>query len=361
MAQKKIHIIGSVGLPANYGGWETLAENLVGHLSNEFEFTVYCSLKRHIIKQLSYKGAKLVYLRLDANGLQSIFYDLYSMVKSLRSSDIMLVLGVSGCVFLPIIKLFYKGKIIVNIDGLEWKRDKWSKLTKFFLKLSECVAVKYADIIVTDNKAIQDYVLKQYNSTSVLIAYGGDHADTGFEREVNKNKPNSSLSFFKVCRIEPENNIQLIIEAFAGNSENELTIVGNWDNSEYGKALRLKYFAHKNIKLLNAIYDLRELNELRCNTDIYLHGHSAGGTNPSLVEAMFLGLPIFAYDVSYNRETTLNSCQYFQTTKELEALIKEAAVNRHLIVKNAENMKNIAMKLYTWKAIAEKYSDAFSA
>lgn len=350
---KKIHIIGTVGLPANYGGWETLSDNLVKHLAKDYEITVYCTSTRYSEKIDEYNGAKLVYLKLNANGFQSIFYDLLSMIKSIRTSDVMLVLGVSGCIFLPFIKLLYKGRVIVNIDGMEWRRDKWSKYTKKFLKLSEYVAVKFADIVVSDNKAIQNYIYEEYQEKSELIAYGADHAYTDFVSEKLSKSELDSFSCFKVCRIEPENNIEMILNAFVLMPRNSLIIVGNWENSEYGKTLKTKFNFYKNIQLLNPIYNILELNKLRCNADIYMHGHSAGGTNPSLVEAMFLALPIFSYDVSYNRETTLNQCEYFKNTDELIDLFKKT--NREKLIKNAIDMKKIADNIYTWSAVSKNY------
>ena len=122
-----------------------------------------------------YKGASLKYIPLDANGIQSIFYDILSLIQATRRSDVVLILGVSGCCFLPIYRLFSKKKLIINIDGLEHRRNKWGKWTRRFLRFSEKMAVKYADVVVADNKGIQDYVLEEYGKQAELIAYGGDH------------------------------------------------------------------------------------------------------------------------------------------------------------------------------------------
>ena len=174
---KKVAIIGTVGLPAKYGGFETLSEYLTKHLGEKFEITVYCSSKSYENQLEYYNNAKLEYIALNANGVQSIPYDIVSIFKALKYADTLLILGVSGCIILPFVKMFSKKKIVVNIDGLEWKRAKWNKYAKAFLKFSEKMAVKYADVVVTDNKVIQNYVLSEYGEESELIAYGADHVE----------------------------------------------------------------------------------------------------------------------------------------------------------------------------------------
>ncbi|WP_252371300.1 DUF1972 domain-containing protein, partial [Escherichia coli] len=195
---------------------------------------------------------------------------------------VVLVLGVSGAVVLPIVKLFSRAKIITNIDGLEWKRDKWRKLARCFLKFSEFLAVKYSDVVITDNQAISDYVLEEYGNTSSVIAYGGDHSLITSA----VNLPKYSAPFYlTICRIEPENNIHIILEAFSQTNHN-LKLIGNWHSSIYGKELFEKYSRFSNIELIHPIYELEKLYVLRETCCGYIHGHSAGGTNPSLVEAM---------------------------------------------------------------------------
>ena len=356
---KKVAIIGSVGLPANYGGWETLVDHLTKNLSSQYDITVFCSSNRYNVQLDSYNGASLEYINLDANGIQSIFYDLISMIKSLKRADIQLILGVSGCVFLPILKLFSSGKFIVNIDGLEWKRDKWGKVAKWFLKLSESIAVRFAHIVITDNKALQSYVLEKYGVSSKLISYGADHV----RYEVLNKNILEKYSFLKkkysfgVCRIEPENNLDIILSAFSEFGKFDLVIVGNWNDSEYGKNLRMQYENCSNLHLLDPIYEQTLLNQLRSNCNMYVHGHSAGGTNPSLVEAMHLGLSIVSFDVSYNRETTHNRAVYFDSKAQLINILTQSKEIDWLSV--AKDMRLIAKSEYTWLTISKQYANLF--
>jgi glycosyltransferase involved in cell wall biosynthesis len=355
----KIAVIGTVGIPAKYGGFETLVENLTKQLGFKYNFTVYCSKFAYFSRPKYYNNSKLKYVPLKANGIQSTFYDIWSLVHAFSKNDIILILGVSGCIFLPFYKLFYKKKIIVNIDGLEWKREKWGKFAKIFLKFSEKMAVRYSDLVIADNKVIQDYVASEYNKKSELIEYGADHVTFNKidDNDVNAYPFLKNDYAFKVCRIEPENNIHLILEAFFNFPNLNLVIIGNWENSEYGQKLREKYSKCDNIFLLNPIYNSDKLNKLRSNCLIYIHGHSAGGTNPSLVEALYLGLFTICYDITYNRETTENKTVYFKTAAELIDLLKNE-VWKNINIK--QDLLELAKKRYTWNIIVSKYENLFN-
>ena len=272
-----IKIIGTVGVPACYGGFETLVENLLDE-KDEKNVTVYCSSKSYKEQPNTYKNANLKYIPLNANGVQSIPYDIWSLLHATITSkaDNILILGVSGAICLPFIRLFSKSNIVTNIDGLEWKRNKWNTWAKRFLKFSEKVAVKYSDVIVADNKGIADYVTQEYGIASKVIAYGGDHA---IIKELSISDNDYALA---LCRIEPENNVELILESFSKTNK-PLKFIGNWDNSDFGRLMKSKYQQYRNIEIVDPIYDVNTLFEIRRQCSFYVHGHSAGGTNPSLV------------------------------------------------------------------------------
>lgn len=204
--------------------------------------------------------------------------------------------------FLPVFRLLYRKQLIVNIDGLEHRRAKWGKFARWFLRTSEsdgrtlCWRKLYRH-----NKGIQDYVGIRIIRKPELVAYGGGHA----QRNVTVERQNEILGQYgiapgnyavSVCRIEPENNCHLILKAFATSGKN-LVFVGNWERSEYSRRHKEEYCGRKNIQMVDSVYDLDILYALRNQCRCYIHGHSAGGTNPSLMEAMFFGKPILAYDV----------------------------------------------------------------
>lgn len=350
---KKVAIIGIQGVPANYGGFESLVENIIGeNAAPDIQYTIFCSSKDMSDQCREYKGCRLKYIGLHANGVSSIPYDIVSMVQAVRGYDTVLVLGVSGCIFLPVLRLLCKSKLVVNIDGLEHRREKWGKMARWFLRFSERCAVRNADVVIADNKGIQDYVTKTYHRASELIAYGGDHV----LRDIPEERQQAILERYglvgieyaiTVCRIEPENNCHLTLQAFAQTGQ-PLVFIGNWGHSPYAQNLHKQYAGRENLKLLNAIYDLDTLFTLRSHAACYVHGHSAGGTNPSLVEAMFFGRPILAYNVIYNRETTYNQAYYFGSTDELVQLLSRKDLDGY-------PLKQIARSVYTWKHIAKQY------
>ena len=356
-SKNKIAIIGTVGLPASYGGFETLAAHLVENLNDDYDLTVYCSGKQYKKENRKkyYKNARLRYIPLEANGIQSIIYDSISIIHSLFYADVLLILGVAGAWILPFVKFFTNKRIIISIDGIEWKRDKWNRLAKWYLFWAESLAVKYSHIDISDNESIQDYTALRYGSLSRIIEYGADHTlfvkpDTNDRQEFPfLSKPYA----FKVCRIEPENNVHEVLKAFSLLAKHTLVIVGNWEKSQYGINLKEQYSKFPNIILLNPIYEQRKLDVIRGNAFAYIHGHSAGGTNPSLVEAMYLGLPIISFGVSYNRTTTENKALYFNTHIDLIQIIQQTSVRQLKEIGNM--MKEIAQRRYTWSFISKKY------
>jgi len=357
MTRKKIAIVGTNGLPGRYGGWDQIMHHLVTHLGVKYKFAVYTSSYDADPDVVTYHGAELPIVNLRANGPQSIPYDIVSMIlAAIRGSDAILVFGISGCIFLPIMKMF-KVKIILNPDGAEWKRGKFGYWAKKFLKFSEKIGIKYADVVVADNKVIQDEILSMYGVKSRLIEYGGDHVEntdlTPLIAERYGIRNNSYA--FKVCRIVPENNIDLILNVFSQISM-KLVLVGNWNFSEYGVSLKEKYKACSNLLLLDPIYEQKSIDELRANCALYIHGHSVGGTNPSLVEAMNLRLCCVVYDATYNVETTENKALYFHSANDLQSLLVDYENDRLDSELIRESLHEVAQRRYRWGIITSKYN-----
>jgi len=344
----KISIIGTVGVPACYGGFETLVENLLDAKDSVTLVSVYCSSKSYAETPKKYKNAHLHYIPLNANGAQSIPYDIWSLCHAaMKKSDNILLLGVSGAICLPFIRLFSKARIITNIDGLEWRRDKWGTFAKKFLKFSEKIAVKYSDVVVADNRGIADYVQSEYGCVSEVIAYGGDHA------VVDKLELTDEDYALALCRVEPENNVEMILESFSRTNK-KLKFIGNWDKSDFGREMKAKYQGFENIDIVAPIYELDKLFDIRQKCSFYVHGHSAGGTNPSLVEMMHFNKNILAFDCNYNRASTEDRADFFSNVEELVHQIeRESSFN------NADYMKEIAQRRYTWKIVKQQYFDLF--
>ena len=355
----KIAIIGTVGVPAHYGGFETLAENLVvfAHqqlASSDKSLTVYCSGRGYSKRSTNFLGARLRYSHFNANGAQSVLYDAFTAIDAaLRGHDRLLFLGVSGAVIIPLLRLFTRAKIVTNVDGIEWRREKWKGFARRFLQWSEAIAVRYSHAVIADNQGIADYLKEKYGVQAEVIAYGGDHA-------LSKTAPASNTSLklpqnyaLALCRIEPENNVEMILEAFSGQQQVSLVFVGNWENSEFGRKLYQRFKDDKNINLLAPIYDIGELRYLRESAAVYVHGHSAGGTNPSLVEMMHFGIPVMAFDCTYNRHTTDNKAAFFQNPYQLQQLISH--LDQDSGAKMGAELKQVAQERYTWAAVGKAY------
>jgi glycosyltransferase involved in cell wall biosynthesis len=278
------------------------------------------------------------------------------MMHASSYADVIVVLGVSGCLFFPILRKICRARVLLNVDGIEWRRDKWSGLAKKFLRLSEGVGVRRADVVIADNLEIRRYIRKKYNLDAACIAYGGDHATKSDVHSLDAELyPFLKYRYaVKVCRIEPENNVHIVLEAFSRLKSLSLVLIGNWESSEYGRSLRAAFEGFDNLFLLDPIYSSGPLNTIRSSASIYVHGHSAGGTNPSLVEAMSLGLAVCAFDVPYNRETTDNRAIYFDTAESLLAIL--STLTDKEIVTNAFEMRGIANERYTWSWISDQYS-----
>jgi glycosyltransferase involved in cell wall biosynthesis len=348
-----VAIVGTVGVPACYGGFETLAANLAESVTDSLEYTIFCSSKAYKKHIHHYANAKLVYVGLKANGMQSVLYDSVSLVRALRF-DAILLLGVSGAIALPFLRLVFHGRIITNVDGVEWKREKWSPVARRILHFSEMLAVLFSDLVIADNKAIVDHIKEAYGRKALLIEYGGDRAMV----------PHKSMAYdflngvyaISVCRIVPENNVEMILQAFSRGLGMPCVIVGNWSASSYGKELKRQFSGKPNLHLLDPIYDPGCIDFLRASSALYIHGHKAGGTNPSLVEAMALGLPIIAYDVIYNRETTENQCLYFGDADSLGSMVSNITKEERTAI--GLRMEEIAKRRYLWLDIIAKYEHA---
>jgi glycosyltransferase involved in cell wall biosynthesis len=353
---KTIAVLGTVGIPASYGGFETLVENLalVHHKENfEVNLVVYCSGNAYQIRPVSYLKTELRYVGINANGVASVLYDVVSLISAVRrGSDVILLLGVSGAIALPLLRLFSRVRIVINIDGIEWKRAKWRGPARWFLRISEQLAVRFSHNVIADNAGIAEYVKSTYTRECQVIAYGGDHALSIPARQFATQK--LPLRFaLALCRIEPENNVEMILHVFASIPDQALVFVGNWQHSSFGRRLKQIYTGYQNLYLLDPIYDLGVLRSLRDRADFYIHGHSAGGTNPSLVEMMHFGLPILAFDCIYNRYTTEEQALYFSNARELTALARRTSILKTKEL--GQKMLQIAHRRYTWASVAAEY------
>lgn len=359
MTKKKIHIVGTHGVPARYGGFETLADFLCQYLGSEFEITVYCNSNIYPIKAKEYFGATLKYLRLNASGFKGIFYDLITYINALLKADVILYLSPVGSGFMTPLKLLTKKKVIVNHGGLnEWEREKLNWVQRKWAKFNHRIAARYADVNIADNKVYQKSLKDNFNASSEVIKYGGNHVKyVSLEDEaLSKKYPFVKKRYaVSISRAQYDNNIHLVLEAFEYIKDYKIVLISNWNVSNYGKELKEKYSNHPNMILLDAIYDRRELDYIRGNAYLYIHSHSRCGTAPSLVEIMHLKQAVISYDVLTNRETTRNKALYFHDVESLKNIL--AKITDKELINLKSELFLIATEEYTWKDISEKYGN----
>jgi glycosyltransferase involved in cell wall biosynthesis len=234
-------------------------------------------------------------------------------------------------------------KLVVNIDGIEWRRTKFSKKVRLVLRLFDFCAQLAANKIIYDNEGLHDYVIKPFRNKAVCIAYSGDHV----KRFPDVEKENFALT---ICRIEPENNIEILIEAAKKSNLEKYVVIGNWGNSEFGRRIKNENLSSK-VVLLDPIYDAEVIGKYRESCAIYLHGHSVGGTNPSLVEMLYYDCALICFDCVFNRATAKNDSAYFSTVNELVEKINAA------VELPSWNEKDIRFE-YAASKIASQYMEA---
>jgi rhamnosyltransferase len=372
-----IAIIGSRGIPNNYGGFECFTEILSQNLVKKgYTVHVSCEHPEEKSSPSTYNGVNLFYFPIKhpksaiLGMMYEILYDVYSLFMASLKAEQVYMLGYSAAFFFFIPKLFGK-TLFLNPDGFEWKRAKFNSSVKFLLKINEKMGSFWADRIVADSKGIKNYYDKKYDIESSFIAYGADEIplvtwDNEKLPEVLKHGIKINPAYWLlVARLEPENNIHTIIEGYLrSNAQKPLIIVGNFDSPQYEAYIhRLvdENSGDKKVVFTGGIYDRDTLNMLRQNCFGYLHGHSVGGTNPSLVEAMVMKNLLIAHDNQFNREVCEDTAIYFHNSDELKQRINQVEDNPENYQEFKSKTFKRVKKEYSWEKIVEEYHQLFKA
>lgn len=345
-----VAVVGTRGVPARYGGFETLAEQLARNIdAGAVELAIYGESTAYDRDERGgrFLGHRRVWMPLSAGGAQSILHDalqLFHAAFIARSSRILL-LGTSGAWLLPLVRLLRpRLRIVTNIDGLEWRRDKFGHLARSVLRVLEKVAVRWSNAIIADNDALVPMVQALYQTKPVMISYGADQVEL-----IDGKGADPKGYLLAIARVEPENNAAMILEA-AMIAGAPIVFVGNWSASDYGRMLHKRFAECSGFDLRPPIYEQSVLSGIRSGSSVYVHGHSVGGTNPSLVEAIFHADRILAFDCPFNRATLRGNGAYFRDTQELAGLIQTPDSGRISVD------EQIALRTrYRWAAIVRQY------
>ena len=355
----KIAILGTRGIPARYGGFETFAEELGTRLvKHGIDVTVFCEESSGLMPK-KYKGITLLYSPAFKLGpLSTIIFDLLCLWRARKAFDVVYMLGYGASVFCFLPRIWGK-QVWINMDGVEWARSKWSWPARIWLKLMEALAMWTPNRIIVDAKAILDHLRERFSHLppSTFIPYGAKLIETSPSTEALKKWGLKSQAYLLVvCRLEPENHLLEIIEGYnASSTMLPLIIVGNhFVNTKYVKALLS--FSSKNIQFVGTVFDQNKLLTLRCHSYAYLHGHSVGGTNPSLLEAMGCGNRIIAHDNKFNREVAGESAVYFSDENSLSVILS----NLKKYSPNGRAAKRIIEEHYIWENVVADYLNLLS-
>jgi glycosyltransferase involved in cell wall biosynthesis len=310
----------------------------------ECDVIVTCDKARYKSQPDKFKGVQLTYIPIPANGPLSQIHDFVAFLKVFRKVDAVVVLGVSAGFFFILMRLLstlFGNRLLINIDGIEWRRTKFSRKVRFVLRLFDALAQLSATTIIYDSPDLLPYVLPGFRKKARYIAYPGDHIIRlpGLAREAYA---------LTICRIEPENNIEMLIEGVLKSQLPRYVVIGNWNQSEYGRTLRQKYAHEIRLNLLDPIYDALEIAQYRERCSIYLHGHSVGGTNPSLVEMLFYDCFILCFDCNFNRSTAGASAEYFGSSDALAQRLDQ-------LRDRSESPPRVMKSNYTAQNIAREY------
>lgn len=353
----EVAIIGSRGIPAKYGGFETVAEVLAERLKENDHKVIVYSLSDFRKIPLSNPQINRVFIYAPKIPfLEKFFMSSVSILHSclIRKNYTIIFLGISGGLMMWLPRLLGI-RTIVNIDGMEWKRSRWGNIIQFALKNLERLAIKWADVVIADSEAIGEYVRSEYRRNYVFIPYGVESYSNqlgDWENIKDKYRLEQNRYYLIVGRNVPENNFDMSIQGFLqSKSERKLVIVSNLKRTRKSLPERVIF--------TGPIYDRPKLYALRANASAYIHGHSVGGTNPSLLEAISSMNIVFAYDVPFNREVLRDYGFYFRNEKDLSDLIQNFE-NGGLKINKEEIFAyyyQILKNKYNWDIVIKKYEE----
>jgi glycosyltransferase involved in cell wall biosynthesis len=355
----KVAILGSRGIPNRYGGFEELAEKLAIGLANLGHEVLVYNPSDHPVKGWHHQGVTLVRIFNPENVLGSFGQFIYDFGASLHTRfakpDVILELGyTSSSIWLWLLPS--KSRVITNMDGLEWMRSKYSVPVRKFLKLAEKWAAKHSHLLIADNPEIEHYLHQGFSNQVVYIPYGADLPKDFDPTVPAKYGVKAGNYHLVIARMEPENHVAEILEGVhSSTSEEPILVVGKLNS--YGRNLKSNYYNDKRIIFLGAIYDKEILNSLRYHSRLYFHGHSVGGTNPSLLEAMACGCRVVAHNNAFNRNVLKNNAHYFVTASDIAHHIDqpfEAAVWEKHSRRNISTIRDN----FNWRIIVEQYEVA---
>jgi glycosyltransferase involved in cell wall biosynthesis len=356
----RVGILGTRGIPNTYGGFEQFAQYLaLGLVARGYEVFVYNS-GDHPYAENQWNGVRIIHCKDWESKLGTagqFVYD-YNCFRDAarRNYDILLQLGYTSSSIWH--RIWPRDAVnVVNMDGLEWKRSKYNRITRRFLRLAERWAATHANVLVADSIGIRDHIRHRYDKDAIFIPYGADIPQEYDETVPARLGLTADGYLLLVARMEPENNIETILQGWMASGKGRpLILIGNTGN-RFGRYLTETY-RHDKLRFIGPIYDLPALNALRHYAYLYFHGHSVGGTNPSLLEAMACGCPIAAHDNIFNKSVLGADAWYFTTPEDVASLMDSPSVSATRTAFREHNLEKIGQS-YRWEKIVDDYEKLF--
>lgn len=351
-----IAFLGIRGVPARYSGFETAAEEVGRRLVERgHAVTVYCRGRSPAREHLGMRLVHLPTVRLKVT--DTLVHTALSILHmQAHPPDAGVIFNAANAPLLPIARV--RGvPLAVHVDGLEWQRAKWGPVGKRYYRTAERLAVRWADALIADARGIEQYYLEAHGATSTFIPYGAPIlGDAGTERLAPVRLTPGEFHLI-VARFEPENHVDLMVRGYAkSRSPFPLVVVGSAPySSRYTAEIRRLADADPRVRLLGGVWDQDLVNALYANATCYLHGHSVGGTNPTLLRAMGAGAPVLAFDVTFNREVLGETGLYFETPDALAALIDAQEADLPSCAARGAAGQARAAALYDWDAVTTGY------
>jgi len=351
---KKVAIVGSHGLYANYGGWDQLVNNLAEKKSKgNFEYLIFNS-SQSLKDFIPPPGVSIKRIELKSSGFIGLFFDFYSILICFFKVDVILFLGVQGMPLIPFLSMFRKCVLISNMGGIEWERPKFGFLSKQYLKFCFWLALVYSKWVILDNEHYKTFIPNKYVYKTIVIPYGGviDFNLESTNDLVSKFPFLTKTYFLSISRSLRDNQIEKLCESFVGLNE-ILVLISNFSKSEFGKDVLNKHKFFDNIILIDGLYNKQELDLIRRKCIAYIHTHTLCGTAPSLVEMIVCGKPIISFDIPQNRFTLDGQGLFFSEFQVLKKIVSTITEFDNYIVKGD------FCNRYDWNDVVSKYENTF--
>ncbi len=354
----RIAMVGTRGVPARYGGFETAVEEIGSRLAARgHEVVVYC---RGADPSPEYLGMRRIVLpAVRSRTAETLSHSALSVAHLLaHRTDVALVFNAANAPLLPLLRAA-RIPAAVHVDGLEWKRGKWGPAGRSYYLRAERAAVRWADVLIADALGIQAYYRERYGAASRFLPYGAPILTDPALHRLRELGLAAAGYHLVVARLEPENHVDVVLRGYLASScQQPLVVVGSapYPSAHLAEVEQLAA-SDDRVRMLGGVWDHELLDALYAGASSYLHGHSVGGTNPSLLRALGAGAGVIAFDVDFNREVAGDAGLYFADDADVTSALKQVEAEPAEAAERAEAGRRSVAERYRWDDVATGYED----